>query len=311
MAVVLGKTENPRLPKKESTWELIKKNKSIYLFISPFYILFIIFGLFPIVFSLYLSLQSWDGLDTMKFVGLRNFSLLMTDGEFWQSVGNTFIIWIESTVPMLLLALIIAFLLNAAFVKLRGFWRFTFFLPNVTSVVATTVLFGSFFSTKFGVLNWVLGKLGFGSIDWLNNNGWLQVAIAIMIIWRWTGYNAIVYLAGLQAVPEELYEAAKIDGASTTQIFFRITVPMMRPIILFTVILSTIGGMQIFTEPQILTGGTGGPGLGGMTMVLYLYNQAFSSHLFGYSSAIAWVLFLIIIVFSLLNSVLVRRLSNH
>ncbi|MFD1677159.1 carbohydrate ABC transporter permease [Alicyclobacillus fodiniaquatilis] len=309
MATVVQQNEK-QLQAKRDTWRRMKKNKSIYLFISPFYILFAVFGLFPIAFSFFLAMQNWDGLSAMKYVGFENFELVLTDGQFWQSVLNTFIIWVESTIPMLFFALVIAFLLNSAFVKLRGFWRFTFFLPNVTSIVAEAVLFGAFFQTKFGILNWVFEKLGFGAVDWLDTNFWLQIAIAILIIWRYTGYNAIIYLAGLQAISDELYDAAKIDGASTRQIFFRITVPMVRPIILFTVIMSTIGGMQVFTEPQILTNGTGGPGHGGVTMALYLYNEAFGTHLFGYGAAIGWFLFLIILLFSLFNSLLVNRIAK-
>ncbi|MDB5084583.1 MAG: cytochrome biosis protein [Bacilli bacterium] len=296
--------------KKVRTLHEIKKHTSIYLFISPFYILFLVFGLFPILFSLFLSLQSWDGLDTMKFIGFKNFQMLLQDGDFWQAVGNTFTIWFEQTIIMLFLSLVIAFLLNSAFVKLRSVWRFTYFLPNVTSLVAQTVLFYIFFSPKYGTIDYFIQKAGVAPIDWLNSNFWLQISIAIIGIWRWTGYNALIYLAGLQSIPDELYEAAKIDGATTTQSFFRITIPILRPIVLFTVIMSTIGGMQIFTEPQILTGGNGGPGGGGMTMVLYLYNQAFSNHLFGYASAIAWVLFIIILIFSLVNSLIIRRLSS-
>jgi cellobiose transport system permease protein len=298
------------LKTKGETWREIKKNKIIYLLISPFYILFAVFGLFPIAFSFYLAMQKWDGLSPMQYIGFKNFELVLIDGQFWQSVLNTLIIWVESTIPQLFLALVIAFLLNSAFVKFRGFWRFTFFLPNVTSLVAEAVLFGTFFQTKFGILNWIFEKFGLSPVDWLNSNFWLQISISILIIWRWTGYNSIIYLAGLQAISEELYEAAKIDGASTSQIFFRITIPLMRPIILFTVIMSTIGGMQTFTESQVLTNSTGGPGHGGVTMALYLYNEAFGSHLFGYGAAIGWFLFLIVIAFSLLNSLLVNRIAK-
>ncbi|WP_083517217.1 carbohydrate ABC transporter permease [Alicyclobacillus shizuokensis] len=291
-------------------WKQVKRHRTIYLFISPFYILFAVFGLFPIVFSVYLSFHSWDGLGVMEYIGLKNFELVLTDGQFWQSVFNTLVIWVESTIPMLFFALVIAFLLNSAFVRLRSVWRFSFFLPNITSIVAEAVLFGAFFQTKFGLLNYLLEKLGLGAVDWLNSNFWLQIAVAIMIIWRWTGYNSIIYLAGLQSISEELYDAARIDGASATQTFLRITIPLMRPIILFTVIMSTIGGMQVFTEPQVLTNGSGGPGHGGVTMVLYLYNQAFSNHLFGYGSTIGWFLFVIILILSLLNSLLVNRISK-
>lgn len=309
MASVIKQNDKP-LQVKGDLWKRVRKNKTVYLFISPFYILFAIFGLFPVVFSFYLAMQKWDGLSPMQYIGFKNFELVLTDSQFWQSVLNTFIIWIESTIPMLFFALIIAFLLNSAFVKLRSFWRFAFFLPNVTSIVAEAVLFGAFFQTKFGILNWFLGLLGIHPVDWLNQNFWLQIAIAILIIWRYTGYNSIIFLAGLQAISEEIYDAAKIDGASTRQIFFRITIPMVRPIILFTVIMSTIGGMQIFTEPQVLTNSTGGPGHGGLTMALYLYNEAFGSHLFGYGAAIGWFLFLIILAFSVLNSLLVNRIAK-
>lgn len=310
MATNIQGAEKRPLRVNASKWKEIKKHKSIYLFISPFYILFAIFGLFPIVFSFYLAMQKWDGLSPMQYIGFKNFELVLTDGQFWQSFANTLIIWVEATIPQLFFALIIAFLLNAAFVKFRAFWRFAFFLPNVTSIVAEAVLFGAFFQTKFGILNWVLGQFGIHPVAWLEANFWLQVSVAILIIWRWTGYNAIIYLAGMQAISDDLYDAAKIDGASNRQIFFRITIPMLRPIILFTVIMSTIGGMQSFTESDVLTGGSGGPGHGAQTMALYLYNQAFGAHLFGYGAAIGWFLFIIVVAFSIINSLLVNRIAK-
>lgn len=308
MAIALGRYYKNAKNKRE-TWKEIKKHKSIYLFISPFFILFAVFGLFPILFSVYLAFQSWDGLAPMRFVGLANFRFLLSDPIFWLSIENDFIIWIESTIPMLLIALVLACLLNSALVRWRGFWRFAFFLPNITSIVAEAVVFGALFATKYGLLNYLLGKMGLPTVDWLNSNWSIQVVIALMTIWRWTGYNVIIFLAGLQAIPEDLYEAARIDGASSATIFTRITIPLLRPTVLFAVIMSTIGNMQIFTEPQVLTGGTGGPGQGGLTTVLYIYNEAFTNHLFGYSSAVSWGLFVIIGMFSLLNMILVRKIS--
>lgn len=279
-----------------------------YLMISPFYILFLIFGLFPILFSLYLAFHAWDGLGEMEFVGLRNFRNLLTDDpDFWVSVGNTFAIWFLSTLPQLFLALVVAFLLNAAFMKFKNFYRAIYFLPNITSIVAVAIIFGSFFGSQFGLINGVLGALGLPRIEWLTDGFWVKAAVSLMVIWRWTGYNAIIYLAGLQGIPHDLYEAATIDGASRMQQFFSITLPLLRPIILFTVILSTIGGMQLFTEPMILLGNGGGATKGGLTLVLYLYNQAFINQLFGYASAIAWVLFLLIGLFSFLNWKFVSR----
>ncbi|APX32295.1 cytochrome C biogenesis protein [Brachybacterium sp. P6-10-X1] len=282
----------------------------LYLAISPFYVLFAIFGLFPIVFSIVLSFTDWDGMGEMSFVGLAQYQYLLTDSRFWNAVGNTFIIWFLSTVPMLFLALVIAFLLHQN-IRFTGFYRVAFFLPNVTSMVAMAIVFGSVFSDTFGLINSALTALGLDTVPWLSSSWGIKVTIAVMVIWRFTGYNAIIYLAGLQSIPTDLYDAAKVDGANIVQVFFRITVPMLRPIILFTVIMSTIGGLSLFTEPQVLLGDSGGVGEAGMTIVLYQYNQAFTEFDFGYGSAIAWALFLIAAVFAVINWRLVSGRSER
>ncbi|MGM1049492.1 MAG: carbohydrate ABC transporter permease [Bacillota bacterium] len=277
------------------------KHRKEYLAISPFYILFAVFGLFPIAFSMYLSFQKWDGIGEMTFNGLNNYQFMLTDPEFWSAVRNTLVIWIYSTIPMLCFALIIAFLLNASFVRFRTFFRIGYFLPNVTSLVAVAIVFSTLFSNNYGLLNYFLNLIGLESVEWLNKTWGIQLAISIMIIWRWVGYNAIIYLAGLQSIPTVLYEAAKIDGATGIQAFFRITIPNLRPIILFTVITSTIGGMQVFTEPQVLVGNDGGVSGGGLTIVLYLYREAFVNNYFGYGSAVGWGMFILIALFSIIN----------
>jgi cellobiose transport system permease protein len=278
-----------------------------YLAISPFYLIFAAFWAFPVGFSAYLSLHSWDGIGAMRYVGLGQFRYLVSDANFWQAVLNTLEIWVISTVPMLCLALVIAFLLNSS-VRFRGFYRVAYFIPNVTSLVAIAIIFGSVFSTNYGLMNVVLRSLGLGQVAWLTSPLGLKVTIAAMVVWRWTGYNAIIYLAGLQTIPTELYEAARVDGANQVQIFFRIVLPMLRPIILFTVITSTIGGLQLFTEPQVLySDNTGGPGGAGMTAVLYLYQQSFVKNDFGYGAAIGWGVFLLIVLFSIINWRLFRR----
>jgi cellobiose transport system permease protein len=279
---------------------------ALYLSISPFYILFAIFGLFPIIFSFYLSFQNWDGIGPMRFVGLAQYQFMMSDPIFWKSIANTFEIWFISTIPMLVLALVIAFMLNQQMLRGRSAYRIAYFIPNVTSIVAIAIIFGSIFSNQFGLINAFLQAIHVNQIQWLTTPWGIKVAIAAMVVWRWTGYNAIIYLAGLQAIPTELYEAARVDGASLVQVFFRITVPLLRPVILFTVITSTIGGMQLFTEPQVLLGAGGGPGNEGQTMVLYLYQQAFGFNQFGYGAAIGWGLFVIMIIFSLINWRLVQ-----
>ncbi|MCR2822341.1 carbohydrate ABC transporter permease [Lederbergia panacisoli] len=295
---------------KKSLWKEIYKNRILYLFISPFYILFLIFGLFPIVFSLYLSFQKWDGIGEMEFIGLRQFKYLMTDHIFWQAVSNTFIIWFISTLPMLGGALVIAFLLNAPFVKAKGFYRAAYFVTNVTSIVAVTIIFQSIFGNSYGLLNYILKTIGMEPVKWLDSGILIKVVIASMVVWRWTGYNAIIYLAGLQGIPTELYEAAKIDGANTTQQFFYITIPLLRPIILFTVLMTTIGSMQLFTEPQVLLGNSGGVGGAGLTITLYMYKQGFIDNQFGYASVVSWALFVIIGLFALLNWQIVDKAGS-
>uniref|UniRef100_UPI00403EBDED carbohydrate ABC transporter permease n=1 Tax=Paenibacillus sp. FSL W8-0194 TaxID=2921711 RepID=UPI00403EBDED len=279
----------------------IWKHRKEYLAISPFYILFAVFGLFPILFSMYLSFQKWDGIGEMTFNGLNNYQFMVTDPEFWKAVGNTLLIGIYSTIPMLFFALIVAFLLNASFVRFRTFFRIGYFLPNVTSLVAVAIVFSTLFSNNYGLLNYLLSLLGISPVEWLNKTWGIQLAVSVMVIWRWVGYNAIIYLAGLQSIPTVLYEAAKIDGATGVQAFFRITIPNLRPIILFTVITSTIGGMQIFTESQVLVGNDGGVSGGGLTIVLYLYREAFVNNYFGYGSAVGWGMFILIALFSIFN----------
>lgn len=292
---------------KSSIWHDIYKNKVLYLFISPFYLLFLAFGLFPVLFSLFLSFQSWAGIGEMEFVGLVQFRYLITDPVFWKAIGNTFIIWFLSTIPMLFGALCIAFLLNVPMLRFKGFYRTAFFLTNVTSIVAVTIIFKSIFGNQYGLFNYILTVIGLEPVPWMNSGILVKIVIASMVVWRWAGYNAIIYLAGLQSIPNTLYEAAKIDGASSYQMFFHITIPMLRPIILFTVLMTTIGSMQLFTEPQVLLGDSGGVGESGLTIALYMYQQGFIKHEFGYAAAISWALFLIIALFSLFNWKVVQR----
>jgi cellobiose transport system permease protein len=239
----------------------------------------------------------------MKFVGLQQYSYLLSDPAFWSAITNTLIIWVLSTVPMLILALVIANALHTA-TRFRSFYRIAYFIPNVTSVVAVTMVFGSIFSNNFGLLNAFLQSIGVGKVEWLSQPWGIKIAIATIVTWRWVGYNAIIYLAGLQAISSDVYEAAKVDGASTVQTFLRITVPMLRPVILFTAVTSTIGGLQIFTESRVLFGNTdniGGPGGAGTTIVSYLYQNAFINNQFGYGAAIGWALFILIVLFSIIN----------
>ncbi|MCP3764827.1 sugar ABC transporter permease [Domibacillus sp. A3M-37] len=287
-----------------------KDTISGYLFISPFFILFGVFGVFPILYTAYISFFNWNILGTKEFVGVQNYQLLFTDPTFWTALGNTLSIWVLSTLPQLFLALVLAVILNQAFLKGKQFFRLVVFLPNITSLVAVAIIFGALFGETYGILNYLLSLVNIDPINWKASYFGTHVAIASMVMWRWMGYNAIIYLAALQSIPKELYEAATLDGASKVQQFFKITIPMIRPMIIFTVILSTIGGMQIFTEPLMFSGAGGGPLNQGLTLTFYLYEEAFLRNSFGYASAIAWALFLIIILFSIVNQMITSRIKS-
>ena len=284
-----------------------------YLAISPFFLVFVGFNLIPVFFTLYLAFQRWDGLGDMQFVGLDQFKFLVHDPTFWLSVRNTIIIWVLGTFPMLFVALIIAVMLNAG-VRFTPFYRIAYFLPNVTSLVAVALFFFAIFSSSNGLVNAVLHFVHLPQVQWLQNPFAIKVVIALLMSWQWTGYNAIIYLAGLQTIPTQLYEAAQLDGAGPVRMFRHITIPLLRPIILFTLIVSTVTGLQSFTEPQVLFGSTasvnpnsGGPGQAGLTMMLYFYHQAFDNNDYGYGAAIVWALFLLILLFVIINWRLVAR----
>jgi cellobiose transport system permease protein len=295
--------ETPAAPPKKG----ILSHWRLYAAISPFYLLFLGFGLIPVGFSLYLSLHRWDGLGSMEWAGLSQYRYLIGDTDFWSSIGNTIIIWALATFPMIFLAMVTAVMLNSA-VRFKNVYRFAYFLPNVTSIVAVAIIFGSVFSTNFGLMNALLQAVGLDQVAWLNTPWGIKVAIATLMTWQWTGYNAIIFLAGMQAIPDELYEAAKLDGAGIVRSFVSITLPMLRPTILFVLVVSTITGLQSFTEAQVLTASastgnpnSGGAGQAGLTTVLYFYQQAFNFNRFGYGAAIAWAVFLLVVVFVIIN----------
>jgi len=283
---------------------------SAYLFISPFFLIFAVFGFFPLLYTSAVSMHRWNILSPPEFRGLSNYALLFQDPTFWKAVANTFLIWMWTTVPQLFASLILAVMLNQAFVKGKNLFRLFVFVPNVTSTVAVALIFSVVFSRQYGLVNQMIAALGFEGVDWSGNRLGTHIAIATMVNWRWTGHGVIIFLAALQAIPKSLYESAHMDGASAARQFFSITIPMIRPIIIFKVILSTIGGLQLFVEPLIFSGTGGGPARQGLTMTLYLYEEAFTRFSFGYASAIAWTLFLIIVLFSLVNYFISSRIKS-
>ena len=295
-------------------WHQVKRNRWAYLFISPFFILFLVFGLFPPLYSFFLSFHEWDVISPMKSVGLENYARVLSTGIFWKACLNNFILILMSTLPGLPLALFIAFLLDRYILRARNLYLAGIFSPAVTSAVAISIVFAVLFD-KRGMVNAGLETLGLAPVMWLLRPWPMKVTLAILLTWRWLGWNVVLYLAGLQSISSELYEAARVDGASTMQMFARITVPLIRPTLLYTVIISGIGMLQLFTEPYLLTGAQGGAGLGGrgnslLTMFMYLYHSAFRQFEFGYAAAVSYVMFVLILLLSLVNLRLVGRSSE-
>jgi cellobiose transport system permease protein len=288
---------------------------SPYLYIAPFFLLFGVFGVYPLAYTFWVSLHDWDLLGSdHPFVGAQNYTQLMADPDFWHSVVNTLGIFVISTVPQLLAALWLANLLNRQ-LRARTTWRMAVLIPNVTSTAAVAIVFAVLFGRDFGMVNWLLDVVGIGGIDWKSNRVASWVAISAMVDWRWTGYNALIFLAAMQAIPRDLYESASIDGANRSRQFWSITVPLLKPTIIFAVIISTIGGLQLFTEPRLFHSGTnairGGPLRESQTVTMYMFENAFAPHYnFGYGSAVAWLLFALIAVVAAINVLILRRLGG-
>ncbi|KIL43994.1 binding-protein-dependent transporter inner membrane component [Jeotgalibacillus alimentarius] len=268
-----------------------------YMFVGPAVILFSIFMAYPIIYSLILSFQSGQG-SNLEFTGFDNFQRLLSDDIFITALKNTFILLIVQVPIMIFLALIIANLLNSALLKFKGVFRVSFFLPAVTSLVAYSIIF-SIMLMNDGVVNQVIAAVGLDRIPWLSDPFWAKASLVIAMTWRWVGYNMVIFLAGLQNIPEELYEAASMDGASKIRQFFSITIPNLKPVILFTTILSTIGTLQLFDEPFVLT--NGGPSDATLTIGMYLYQTGFRFFDFGYASTIAYVIVILIAVMTFIQ----------
>lgn len=271
-----------------------------YVFISPFYVVFLAFGLLPIIFSLVVSLYDWRAVTPGNFVGLSNYWVLLHDPAFFQALRNTVFLWVGSVPPMIFLALVFAVMLNSRRVHFRRFFRTVYFLPVVTSLVIAGLIFGLMFSTSFGLVNRLLEPFGIPAINWLADPTWMKPALIFALLWRWTGNDMVIMLAGLQQIPADLYEAARVDGASEFQMFWRITVPLMRPVILFDAIVSTIGTFNLFEEPYVLFG-TRAMDQAALVTGTFLYQNSFVYFKFGYGAAIAWVLALIILVLSMVQ----------
>lgn len=279
-----------------------------YLFISPFFIVFAVFGLFPLLFSVWLSFQHWEpsaGLAAMEWVGWKNYIYAITEDDwFHKSLYNTLWLALVAGVPQHLVALPLAYFFQTALGRWRNGVVALYFLPFITSTVAIALIFTSLFSRDFGVINVVLTWLGHVPglgwlfpqevVDWTQPQ-YVKWQIAAVVWWRYVGWNTVLYLSAMQAIPRDLYEAATMDGAKPWQQFRHITLPMVRPMMYFAVTLTIIGNLQLFEEPFILTGGTGGLDQAGKTAAMHMYATAFiTDNEFGLPAATAWLLFMLI-----------------
>ena len=286
-----------------------------YVLLSPFVLLFLVFGVFPLGFSFFLAFQSWEptaGLASMKFVGLDNFAFAITDEWFWKSLKNTAWLAVVAGVPQHVVAIPLAYYIHTSFKRTRNSVIGAYFLPYITSTVAIAMMFSTLFSTDYGLINVGLHALGEvpglgwlapeAPTDWLGRAENVKPAIALVVFWRYVGFNTVLYLAALQTIPGDIYEAATMDGAGRWQQFWFITLPSLQPMIYFGVTLSVIGGLQLFEEPFILTGGRGGTDQAGMTTAMYMYRTAFEFNDFGGASALSWLLFVFVALLTWLTN---------
>ena len=277
-----------------------KLNRTGWLFVIPSVILIVAFVFYPMVQALITSFQTGAG-NNLTFTGISNYQRLLTDTTFRKALFNTVLYLIIQVPIMIILALVISSILNNKKLKFKGFFRTAIFLPCVTSLVAYSIVFKSLFATD-GFVNAILMKLNLIAepISWVTDPVWAKVLIILAITWRWTGYNMVFYLSGLQGIDDSIYEAADIDGAGPFQKFKSITLPMLKPIILFTTINSTIGTLQLFDETMNIT--QGGPANATITISQYIYNILFKySPDFGYAAAVSYVIVVMIVILSFIQ----------
>lgn len=304
---------SPMQPRSRWRRRLTKLDESgaPYAYVSPFFILFGVVGLFPLLYTAWVSLHKWSLIGGQGgFVGLKNYTDVLAQPYFWNALKNTISIFLLSSVPQVIAALLIAAALDSG-LRARTFWRMGVLLPYVVAPVAVALIFSDLFGDKFGLVNHLLGLVGVDPIQWHKEVLPSHLAIATMVNFRWTGYNALIFLAAMQAIPRDYYEAAMIDGAGRVRTFFSITVPQLRATIIFVVITSTIGGLQIFDEPRMYDQyGLGGADLQWQTLTLYLYQLGWTQKNFGRAAAVAWMLFLIVVIFAVVNFLVTRRIAS-
>jgi multiple sugar transport system permease protein len=282
-----------------------------YLFIAPFVVLFVVFSVFPLGFSIWLSLHQWEpaaGLSAMRWVGLANYAYALTDPWFQRSLWNTLWFATVSGIPQHFVALPLAFFIHCRLRRTRNLVVGAYFIPYITSSVAIALIFSTLYSKDYGVINAALGAVGLpADIDWLGDAAYTKPAVAFVVFWRYLGWNVVLYLAALQTLNEELFEAATLDGARMWRQFWHIALPMLKPMIFFAVTLTLIGSLQLFEEPFILVDSEKGVASSVMTSAIFMYRLAFADGDFGTASAVSWILFLIVAALTWANGALFKR----
>ena len=281
-------------------------------FVAPALGLIVLFFVVPVVAGFLLAATDFDiygigDLSTARFVALSNFTALLHDPVFWQALGNTFYFVLVGGPLSVGVSLGAALLVNARLARFKGLFRTVYFAPVVTTMVAVAVVWRYLYHPRFGLLNQLLAMVGLPDVNWLGDPRWAMPAIILMAVWKNFGYNMIIFVAGLQGIPTTLYEAARVDGAGPWQQFRRITVPALRPMLVFVGVITMIGYFQLFTEPYVLTGGTGGPLNATLSLVMYMYKQGFRWWNIGFAAAVALVLFFIILAGTLVQMRLQRE----
>ncbi len=288
-----------------------------YASVAPFFLLFAGFGVIPLGYALYLSTLTWDGLSAPQYVGAAQWTRLFSTPEVGRAVGNTVAIFLLGQIPAVVAALAAAAALSQPRLRFRAFYQTAFFLPQMTSIVAVSIVFQSLFANKYGFVNNLLGALGLPAQAWLTDPWRIKAVIALMVIWRSFGYFLVLLMAGISAIDRSIGEAAQLDGAGAVRLFRSITLPLLAPTMVFVTLTGAIAGVQVFTEPQVLFGGTGGPNDGGLTMMLLQYEylgdigspgtvQPVQTDL-GFAAVIGWVIFLALVLLALGNHRYLRK----
>lgn len=305
-----AKPVNSALPAHSLSGEIKSIRRAAYFFLAPALIPIFVFFFVPALAAFLLSFTDFDiyslgNFEYARFVGLKNYRQLLDDPLFWKSMANTFYYVLIGGPLSIAASLGTALLLNSKLMRFRSFFQTVYFAPVVTTLVAVAVVWRFLYHPRFGLLNFALSFFGIAPIDWLGDPVWAMPAIILMSIWKNFGYNMIIFVAGLQNIPTQLYEAARMDGANAWQQFKSITLPMLAPTTVFVSIIAMIGNFQLFTEPYVMT--QGGPVNSTLSIVLLMYQQGFRWWNLGYSAAIAFVLFGVILLGSLIQSRLQKR----